>query len=315
MKSIGGYFEIELKKLKPYHNGLIELNSGRGAFEYLLRSKGYKKVILPFYTCDVLLDVVKMLGINHEFYEINENLEPRYDLSLIGASECFVYTNYFGIKDEYIEEKLKDTKNLIIDNAQSFFSKPLKNIDTFYSPRKFLGVSDGGYLYSQPNEKLKLVKDVSFDRFSHLLKRLDLSAEEGFSDSKLNEKKIDKLPLSEMSNLTKKMLSSIDYVQIGRTRVSNFKILHKYLGNKNKLKFHISENQIPMVYPYWRDDENLKTKLLNHKIYCATYWPNVLDWVKIDSLEYDLTNKLVCLPIDQRYDENDMKFILNAILN
>ena len=29
----------------------------------------------------------------------------------------------------------------------SLFEKPLKNIDTIYSPRKFFGVSDGGYLY------------------------------------------------------------------------------------------------------------------------------------------------------------------------
>ncbi len=59
----------------------------------------------------------------------------------------FLCTNYFGIKDEFITSLSKQVSNLIVDNAQSFFSNPIENIDTFYSPRKFFGVSDGAYLY------------------------------------------------------------------------------------------------------------------------------------------------------------------------
>ena len=56
-------------------------------------------------------------------------------------------------------------KNLIIDNAQAFFAKPLLGIDTFYSPRKFVGVSDGGILATK-----KILEGVLKNEFTHALK-------------------------------------------------------------------------------------------------------------------------------------------------
>ena len=55
MRSIGGFFSLEL----PHNTGgelypkAIRLNSGRSCFEYILKARGYKKVWLPYYTCDV----------------------------------------------------------------------------------------------------------------------------------------------------------------------------------------------------------------------------------------------------------------------
>ena len=62
------------------------------------------------------------------------------------------------------------------------------------------------------------------------------------------------------------------------------------------------------------EDENLRKKLISHKIFTPIYWPNVLDWSKKDSLEYKITKEIVCLPIDQRYNKEDMKKILKIIL-
>ena len=100
-----------------------------------------------------------------------------------------LYTNYFGLKDDYINT-LPQKHNIIIDNCQSFFSKPSAWFDTFYSPRKFCGVPDGGYLYTYDNLRLntKLEQSVSYNRFSHLLKRIDLSDEKGYADFKRNDK-------------------------------------------------------------------------------------------------------------------------------
>lgn len=40
-------------------------------------------------------------------------------------------------------------------------------------------------------------------------------------------------------------------------------------------------------------------------------WPNVLEWRNKNDLEYDFAKYILTLPIDQRYDENDMKRIMN----
>ena len=60
--------------------------------------------------------------------------------------------------------------------------------------------------------------------------------------------------------------------------------------------------------------DKLWKKLIDKKIFVARYWPNVLNWCKKDDIEYQLTENMVCLPIDQRYGENEMNHILNNIL-
>ena len=54
-------------------------------------------------------------------------------------------------------------------------------------------------------------------------------------------------------------------------------------------------------------------KLIENKIYTATYWPNVKECCDTDSLEYRMTYEVVYLPIDQRYGTEEMDFILKNI--
>ena len=150
-----------------------------------------------------MLKPINKLNLQYEYYHIEEKLEPKFNFSLLQENEAFFYTNYFGLKDEYIN-KLPHKHNIVIDSCQSFFSKLLPWFDTFYSPRKFFGVPDGGYLYSYDNSRLpvKLKQLVSYKRCSHLLKRIDLSAEEGYADFKRNDKELSNDSIMTMSFLT-----------------------------------------------------------------------------------------------------------------
>ncbi len=135
--SIGGYFELELSRGEEYHSDAIRLNTGRNAFEYILRAKKFNKVYLPFYTCDVMLEPITKLNLAYEFYSIDSNFLPIFNYSNVQENEVFVYNNYFGICDVQTREVAALCKNLIIDYSQAFYSKPIKGVDTFYSPRKF----------------------------------------------------------------------------------------------------------------------------------------------------------------------------------
>lgn len=79
MKEIGGYLELELGKVNPdyrfAHTPL--LNSGRHALEFMLMQYESipSKIYLPYYTCEVVLEPIKRLGIPYDFYHINGNLE------------------------------------------------------------------------------------------------------------------------------------------------------------------------------------------------------------------------------------------------
>jgi hypothetical protein len=253
------------------------------------------------------------LDIPYEFYHINENLEPVFKFEKIGLKEGFLYTNYFGIKDAFIKHLADKISNLIIDNAQSFFSRPLKGIDTFYSPRKFFGVSDGAYLFIGKELKEDFEQDVSHNRMSHLLIRADKSAEEGYADFGSNDSCLINEPIKKMSNLTHKLLCSINYDQVKRKRIENFNYLHDNLNNQNKLRIESFAENIPMVYPFWTKDLNLKKRLLDNRIYCATYWPNVTNWCDEGDIELQLMTEVVNLPIDQRYDLETMRNILQYV--
>ncbi len=311
--AIGGYFGLELPFLKEYYENQIRLNSGRNALEYILIANEYEKIYIPFFTCDVLLEPLKKVKIKFQFYNIDENFEPIINFNLIENNAVFLYTNYFGLKDDFIEMLTKKCANLIIDNAQSFFSEPLQGVDTFYSPRKFFGLPDGAYLFSNKVLKDKFKKDNSINRFSHLLKRIDNSAEDGYSDFAKNDLSLVNQPILEMSNLTKRLLQSIDYEYISNKRISNFNYLHENLKHLNKLNLNKNKNQVPLVYPLWTENEKLIIILNQNKIYTATYWPNVLHCTNEEMLEHKLTKQLIHLPVDQRYSKVELDFIIDLI--
>lgn len=76
MKSIGGYFGLELSQKEEYHKDATRLNTGRNALEYVLKARQYDKVYIPYYTCEVVLEPINKLNIEYEFYSINERFEP-----------------------------------------------------------------------------------------------------------------------------------------------------------------------------------------------------------------------------------------------
>jgi hypothetical protein len=315
MKEIGGYFELELRKGKEYHPDALALNTGRNALELILISKKYSKVFLPYFTCDVIIEPFIKHGISYEFYSINADFEPIFDFSIIKNDEGFLYTNYFGLKDIFIEQIATICKNLIVDSTQSFFSMPIIGIPTFYSCRKFFGVPDGAYLYTTARLEDKFEVDKSLDRFSHLLKRIDSGASNGYTDFKNNDLDLSGQPIKLMSKLTKSLLCNIDYEFVKERRIDNFNFLHNYLSEENDLNFELENNSVPMVYPFLTKRLNLKQNLIDNKIYVATYWPNVTEWCDYNSLEYKLTKQLIHLPIDQRYNLEDIKLIVDLLLS
>lgn len=319
MKPIGGYFELELPPARDgfIHSDGIMVNSGRHALEYILRFLGsdVHKIWLPYYTCDVVLQPIIRLNLEFGFYHINDNLEVD-EFPLLNDGEYIIVNNYFGIKDLYIHNTVIPhyRDKLIVDNAQAWYAPEYGEGCSFYSPRKFFGMPDGGVAYVAGSSKIELEQGNSFNRCAHLLKRIDISSESGYDDFRNASEKISHEPLLGMSNLSHRILASLDFKAIKEKRTSNFKVLHEVLGQSNMLSIpEIDSFECPLVYPYMTENIDLRKKLINNKIFVAKYWPNVLNWSTAESVSYKLTEYLMPLPIDQRYTENDMKRIIEII--
>jgi len=312
-KPIGGFFELELHKGREYHKHAIRLNTGRNALELILSLRQYNKVYIPYYTCDAILEPMNKLQIDYEFYSIDEKLEPIFDFNTLKEREGFLYTNYFGLKQNTVERLAMEIgSSLIVDNAQAFFAKPVKGIDTFYSARKYFGVADGAYLYTDVSINEELRQDVSFKRMTHLLKRIDLSAEEAYKDFIKNENALNDKPIMKMSKLTNSILSSIDYRMVESVRRENYMFFDKQLSGKNLLSLDLSE-EVPMVYPFRTENPGLRERLISNKIFVPTYWANVFHWCKDNKLEYLLANQIIPLPIDQRYNKDELSTIIRIL--
>lgn len=313
MKEIGGYFELELRKSIEYHSELLKLNSGRNAFKYILKVRNPKKVFIPNFICDSVLEPLEELKINYEFFNIDENFEIVQDV-ILKENEMIFYVNYFALKSEYIKS-LADKYNdkLIVDNTQAFFDKPLKDIDTIYSPRKFFGVCDGGYLSTNKFLDEDLEQDESYASSIQILGRMDKNASTFYDDYQKAEQRLINQPIKQMSKLTQNILSSIYYKDVMKRRKENFEFLHKELGHINLIKIESDLEFVPFVYPLMIDNQDLRQKLIENKIYIAKYWNEVLNRQNISDIEKDFVNMILPLPVDQRYDLDDMKIIIKEI--
>lgn len=319
---IGGYFELELNRCKDksfLHSDGALLNSGKTALEYILRHiQNIKKIWISYYTCDTVLIPIEKLGLKYEFYRLDEKLEITRDFKL-STDEYVLYHNYFGIKDKYIQNLYEQYgEYLIVDYAQSYNSPYIPNAKAIYSPRKSYGVPDGGVAY--PNYGTDdYEQDFSNERFFHLLKRYELPAIEGYYEFKKNSEVLRTQPIKKMSKLTFDLLSNIEYDKSIGIRFDNFMQLHNALRETNILFKLCDVNLVstPAFYPYYSEDENLRKYLIENKIFVATYWPNVMEWLcnEPESLEYKYAKYILPLPIDQRYGEREMQYIIDLINN
>ena len=322
MKAIGGYFELadyEEGCIFPYENGIL-LNTGRNALEYILRSIGVVKgIFLPYYTCEVVLEPLKKLHIPWVFYHTNSRFEIEDDICPQNG-EYIIANNYFGIKDSYIYKLAeKYGEHLIVDCAQALFAKPIPGIKCFFSTRKFVGVADGGVAYlgsTKPSSVTVTEMECTVDHDSHLFKRKEFGAEAGFADYQENETKLNKQPIRWMSDTTRRILDHIDFDKVIARRRKNFSLLHNALKGKNALVLpDIDTFACPMVYPFvTRIDRNLRKELIDNKVFVARYWPNVHQLGKYET-EYQMASRVIPIPCDQRYGEEEMNRILEIIIN
>ncbi|GKX44463.1 hypothetical protein SOASR015_34970 [Pectobacterium carotovorum subsp. carotovorum] len=306
----GGFLQLELGRGTTYHSEAIYLNSARNALKYIIRLYKIRKIAVPYFTCPVVWQVLKDENCDIVFYDCDLNMNP--NLAKIRRDDFFIVNDYFGVMSEKIDEIISYYPNVIIDNAQAFFSYNC-GLAAFYSPRKFFGLPDGGLVITSDRLNESLDVDVSYLRCLHLLKRHDLSASASYSDFCDADKRIDSLPMRYMSRMTENLMSGIDYDFIKNRRIKNYNHMHKKLSDVNLLNVTLSVNATPMAYPLLIENKNIKNRLIQKKIYVATYWPNLEDVAPADSNTLYLRDYILPLPIDQRYDIKDIDAMLKII--
>ena len=312
MKEIGGYFGLEQLISNEYYKDLITLNNGRNALLYVLKARNIKKLYIPYYLCNSVYDMCSRNCYEFEYYNLDTEFMPVFNKTL--ADDEYLYiVNYYGqLTNKKIPELKHRFGQIILDNVQAFFQKPLDGIDTIYSCRKFFGVPDGGYLSTNKRLSEELEIDISRDRMTHILGRYEGVASDYYSYFRNNDTSLKSEPLKHMSKLTHNILGAINYERVRQIRNENYAYLERELGKQNKLKLTTPDGAF--AYPFYVENGiEIRKALAQKKIYISTLWPNVLIGTPEGSIEHDYAKNILPLPCDQRYTIDDMQYMIEEM--
>lgn len=317
-RSIGGYFGLELPRYEGnIERGWLKTNSARSAIKLILKACRPRRVWLPIYICSAVVDTVKELAIELAYYNIDESFAVNGDVRL-NSDELILVINYFGVTQNAVERSIErfGGSKVIVDASQAFFSKHLGGIATVWSPRKFFGLPDGGLAQTDDPRILQPEdRDTSSEgRIDHLIARTYQAPEVAYEDFLRAEQEIASLPLLGMSELTERLLCSIDYKVAKYNRAVNALYLHERLKQHNRLDLKLSEHTFPLCYPFLPKIKTAtRADLISKRIFLPSYWPEVENKAAHGSFEWNLTTKGLFLPCDQRYTRPDMERILRIL--
>ena len=318
---IGSFIGLDLRNTGEYFIGetnIARLNSARSGIYHCCRIYNCNSIHVPYYLCPSVKKFLLKHSIIVKPYFINESFEPQEIEQMQG--EAILIVNYFGILPGHKIRKLANRfHNVIIDNSSAFFADPLEGCFNVYSPRKFFGVPDGGYVIGEYACKYltDYGQDFSSPTASFLFKRMEFSTSESYGERMKNEERINNSDILKMSLLTRSLLNNIDYQAIKIKRRINFQFAHDLFYGINKIGQYINiDNECaPMVYPLLVEQNELDEKLKMNKIYTGRWWKNVLSEVPDSKFEAWLSKYMVPVPIDQRYDQSEIEQIYNVIVN
>lgn len=310
-KEIGGYLEMERFTGPMMHEEALALSSGRACLSYLIEQRDIRKLLLPDLLCDAVTKVCEERGVAVRRYQIGGDLRP--EEAEPEEDEWLYLVNYYGqLTKEELLSWAKKSPRLIVDNAQAYFSAPVPGADTLYTCRKFLGVADGGFLYTDAPRRV-LERDESHGRMGFVLGRFERPAGEFFAEAAANN---DSLPTKAraMSELTKNLLRGVDYYAVRDRRTGNYRMLHEAFQDLNLL----TVRKIAGAYAYplrLKEGEEIRKELIRKKIYVPQLWPNVLKEQPEDSTACRLTREILPLPCDQRYGKEEMAAVIDAVFD
>lgn len=317
---IGSFLELDLRESGEYFQSesIIRLNSARAGIYHAMRIYGCRKIYIPYYQCPTVSAFLRSKQIEIEYYHIDKEFEPLNVRQ--SENSVMLLVNYFGIMSMDKMQKMSEKySNVIIDNSAAFYMSPLSGCLNVYSARKFFGVPDGCYVIGKNvnNYESEYRQDYSSDTASFLFKRIEYGCSSAYSDRMKNEHRIDESDILLMSDLTKALLSGIDYESIAEKRKANFLVAHRLFKEMNLIDPTVFMDQlnIPMVYPLVVKSKKLMDGLRKNEIYTGRWWNGVLNLVSENSFESFLSNYMLPIPIDQRYKKNQIEYVYKTVVD
>ena len=316
MRLFGGEIESAADNVYQYLT-----DSGRSSLRLILQSSlRDKKFLVPDYLCEIVLKVFHEFSVDYSFYRVNDDLSID-DKVLKGRNFDVLYLiNYFGRRHDLLtcldEDITVVEDNVFLPDAETSFKT--MNWVSFNSFRKISGIADGSLVKSTISLPGNLI-ERSAARFSTLKYRAKHLKYEFLNENRHSEKQylnlfqdaekmLDKalgihfISTPSLVNLFK-FYKSIENDKL--IRRSNYETLDRYL-KKWGVSFKTDYHSFYLLKVKRRDA--LKEYLFSKRIYLPVHWP------RIRGIENRLYDCALSIPVDPRYNTEDMKFVARSII-
>jgi len=335
---IGGMFGLELfesnasLKVKKLPRFLSErqclLATARSAVKLLVQALRPATVWLPSYICGVVIEAARQPGVRMRFYAVDQSLKISDSnwLAEIQAEDLVIFVDYFGFDTWSLHggEARARGAYIVEDACQAMLNKDFSPHSDYiiFSPRKFIGVPDGGILLARKNANLPDA-DFSAPPAQWLLRATKASMLRSEFDRCGGERSWFKMfqaaeasgPMEpcRMSDLSAAILQVVDWTIIKKRRRRNYEYL---LSELEELAIFpdLPRDVVPLGFPIRiRNRDHVRRLLFNERIYPAVHW-DIVDLVPAEfASSHRLASEIMTLPSDQRYERHDMEQMVSKL--
>lgn len=265
--------------------------------------------------------------------------------------DILIFNNYFGFQDNTLAARLGEVQvntgmTIIQDMAQDLYRDPKKACRKawqLYSPRKFLGLTDGGILRAPEGPDGMNYYDPVFscgmaaqDSIPDTYRQWYLQAIQGlgcggyagddyqiqYQFMRYAEEMIPTKQGIRMTDLTDSILkgySKASHEQDMRIRRENYQELLKHLEQYALIPY-LDEDTVPMGFPICVENlQGVSSELYAQRIYPMHHWPLTSANTRVlpadnAAVADTISKHTLTLPCDQRYNVDDMERVARAVL-
>lgn len=327
-----------------YGNDYVWMSTGRSAIRLVLktieeRNRDCKKVaLLPSFTCHTVFEPFIEFG--YEIHTLPLNIDLRISSEdivrhqeLYNASVVLIH-RYFGFDtmpdfNQIVTSLQKKGVVVIEDCTQCLYSSfSISNADYIVaSIRKWCNVPDGGFAICREgvftNKPIQTdIKMVETKRIASELKYQFLFEGKGDKPTfKAKYREAEQLLDNQdkyyaIGELSAAIQAELDVEQLKKKRRDNYKQLLGGIQNTAGIKVifnSLSDNVVPLYFPILVEDrEAIQVFLADNDIYAPAIWPKAENCPQVGEVANLIYEKILCIPIDQRYDIEDMNRFLEV---
>jgi hypothetical protein len=332
---IGGFFGLHEPDCGPLEQSILfhwthgreyaAFGSARSAFAALVAVTAPRCVWLPAYICDGL--IAKSWRERIRYYPTGAGFKP--DVATLDrdalAGDLVLAVDFFGFPPgpEFLTFVKRRRDLLFVDDRAQALDVGIEPWAqwTLYSPRKLLGVADGGILVSerpgllipQPSEQSDAIALWTAPLLRY--EDRDEANNQLWHEAHQAKKSWMKADNCQMTRWTTWILAHTSLEPLARRQRANWHVLLNLLGRW--LALEGNSNAVPFGYiikvPSERRSKTLQA-LHRASIFAAVHYPSLPSPAEHFATEHKLRSEIITLPCDHRYGEDEMRVVARNVL-